>query len=113
MGEVIRNYCGIQYLVVHLLDGAYAFSGGKQYYIPNKYVEKPLISTGGGDNFNAGLVYGIMMGMDIEQALAAANATSGFYVVNGKSPTPDELKEYISQWKKEVSSNDKTSRERA
>ena len=113
MGEVIRNYCGIQYLVVHLLDGAYAFAGGEPYYIANKYVDKPLISTGGGDNFNAGLVYGIMMNMDIEQALATANATSGFYVVNGKSPAPDELKSYISQWKKEVRSHDKTSQERA
>lgn len=100
-GAAVREACSVKYLVVHLVDGSYAFDEKFAYYADNRYVKQPLISTGGGDNFNAGLVYGIMIGMDIRSAMALANAASGYYVTNGRSATLEALIEYISGWQNE------------
>lgn len=106
-GAALRAVCLAKYLVVHLLNGAYAFSENNCSFAKNRYVEAPVISTGGGDNFNAGLSYGIMMGMDIESSMALANAASSFYVTRGRSANFNELVDYIDLWKaaynKEVS----------
>ncbi|MEM1354272.1 MAG: PfkB family carbohydrate kinase [Planctomycetota bacterium] len=55
------------------------------------FIENPVLSTGAGDNFNAGFCLGMLAGMPIEQCLCAGTATSGFYVRNAKSPTLDGL----------------------
>lgn len=55
------------------------------------FIENPKLSTGAGDNFNAGFCLGMLAGMSIEQALCAGTATSGFYVRNAQSPTLDDL----------------------
>ena len=106
-GKALRSLCPVKYLVVHLLNGAYAFSENNCCFTENRYVEAPVISTGGGDNFNAGLSYGMMIGMDIASALALANAASSFYVTRGHSADFNGLVDYIYLWKaaynKEVS----------
>lgn len=100
-GQIICENCNLQYLILHLRDGAYAFTKNLSYYVENRYVTHPLISTGGGDNFNAGLVYGIINGMGIEQAMTLGNAASGFYVSHGRSASLDELLLYVRSWLKE------------
>lgn len=100
-GHFLCEYCGLQYLIIHLRDGAYAFTKNISYYVDNRYVDHPMISTGGGDNFNAGLVYGIINGMGIEAAMTLGNAASGFYISHGRSATMDELMEYIHVWMQE------------
>ncbi len=100
-GRILCESCGLQYLIIHLRDGAYAFTKNISYYVDNRYVKHPLISTGGGDNFNAGLVYGIINGMGIEAAMTLGNAASGFYISHGRSATMNELSEYIHMWMQE------------
>jgi sugar/nucleoside kinase (ribokinase family) len=55
------------------------------------FVAKPKLSTGAGDNFNAGFCLGLLAGLPVDQALCTGTATSGFYVRNAQSPTLDEL----------------------
>lgn len=55
------------------------------------FVTKPKLSTGAGDNFNAGFCLGLLAGLPIDQCLCTGTATSGFYVRNAQSPTLDEL----------------------
>jgi sugar/nucleoside kinase (ribokinase family) len=55
------------------------------------FIENPILSTGAGDNFNAGFCLGMLAGMPIEQCLCAGTATSGFYVRNAQSPTLEDL----------------------
>lgn len=97
-GERLREICKLERLVVHLLDGAYAFTGEKSAFAPNRYVEKPMISTGGGDNFNAGLSCGLLLGLDIRSAMLMANAVSGYYVTYGKSPSLAQVQDYLREW---------------
>ena len=100
-GKGLQNVCPVKYLVVHLLNGAYAIDDNTCCFTENRYVKEPMISTGGGDNFNAGLSYGIMIGMDIRCAMALANAASGYCVTWGHSADLNELTQYLYLWRDE------------
>ena len=54
-------------------------------------VEAPKISTGGGDNFNAGFCLGQLLGLGYRDSMLLGMAVSGYYVENGKSPSAQEL----------------------
>jgi len=82
-------------LVLHLLDGALIYENSNPVYIPNYRIESPKTSTGGGDNFNAGLIAGLLMDFSCDESVAMANAMSSFYVENSRSASIDEVIEYI------------------
>ncbi len=91
----IFNNVNIHTLVIHLLNSAAVVDHDRTFETPNFYIQNPKISTGGGDNFNAGFCLGILLGLPLEQTIIAANATAAFYVANGYSPDFLELVEFL------------------
>ena len=79
-GQMIFEKAGIDVLVVHPRDCAIAWDSEGRYKEDNFFIKAPKISTGGGDNFNAGLCLGQLLGMDIVSSLVVANAVAAFYV---------------------------------
>ena len=71
-------------------------------YAKGRIVENPLISTGGGDNFNAGFCLALMAGCYPEECMMMAMATSGAYVEQGKSPDLNDIENYLIQWRSEI-----------
>ena len=61
------------------------------------YVERPLLSTGGGDNFNAGYCFARLVGLNTRLALVVASAVAGFYVTTGDSPTLPQLSRFLRE----------------
>jgi sugar/nucleoside kinase (ribokinase family) len=59
------------------------------------FVEKPLISTGAGDHFNAGFCLGKLIGADNEISLQLGVGTSGYYVRTANSPSANELADFL------------------
>lgn len=93
---MLRQAMGLYCAVVHprrAAAGAMLGDDGKVHAATfhGPFIENPVLSTGAGDNFNAGFCLGMLAGMPIEQCLCAGTATSGFYVRNAKSPTLDDL----------------------
>lgn len=97
-GRRIYDFLEVDNLVIHTLTSSIAWDESEVVQVPSLYVQKPKLSTGGGDNFNAGLCYGQLLGLGLEGALYTANATSGYYVRNAKSPTVDELINTLENW---------------
>lgn len=97
-GEKIYNFLKVDNLVIHTLTNSIAWDKSEVVQVPSLYVQKPKLSTGGGDNFNAGLCYGQLVGLGLEGALFTANATSGYYVRNAKSPTLEDLIDTLENW---------------
>lgn len=95
LAEAIRNTLDLHSVVVHPRTGAAVSSrtdaGIKTVSFEGPYVAKPKLSTGAGDNFNAGYCLGMLAGLDLEQCLCCGTATSGFYVRNAGSPTIQDL----------------------
>ena len=59
----------------------------------------PVIGWCGADNFNAGFCFGTLLGFEIADSALLGMAVSGYYVKNGRSPSAAELREYLSEWK--------------
>lgn len=83
-------------LVVHPVDRAAAYYDGAYVEVDGPYTPAPRLTTGAGDNFNAGFCHGVALGLPVEAALTLGNATSGFYVREGHSPTFGELVQFMT-----------------
>jgi len=90
----------IHCLVVHPIRYAVACTVDGLFRSFGPYCEKPVLTTGAGDNFNAGFCYAYALGLDPEAALVAGNATSGFYVRRAKSPQLDDLLDFLDHWQR-------------
>ena len=82
-------------VVGHLTAGAFCVSRAGLASRKNVHFDKPVLSTGGGDNFNAGLALGLLNGMEMGDCLAMGNAVSGWYVSHGASPTLEQAAELM------------------
>lgn len=89
--EELRKALGVQMVVVHPRSGAAASDGATQVHFAGPFVKDPKLSTGAGDNFNAGFCLGLLAGLGLEEALCCGTATSGYYVRNAYSPELDQL----------------------
>jgi hypothetical protein len=105
--ERIFERLGIHILVVHTNQKSVACSGEGMISAETYYCERPVISTGAGDNFNAGLTTGLMLGLCLKESIAIANAVSSFYVCFGHSPHQEELICYLQEWHRAIINNQK------
>ena len=96
-GEAIFNKMNIDRIVVHAAKEAAVFESGQSAYFKSFYISDPKISTGAGDNFNAGFCAAILLDLPSDQSLVLANAVSGFYVREGRSTTLAEIISFLSQ----------------
>jgi hypothetical protein len=95
VAQFIDDKLKVSGIVVHPRAYAVAASATGVAKASGPFVEKPLISTGAGDNFNAGFCLGKMIGVDDEAALQLGVATSGYYVRTAKSPSALELANFL------------------
>ncbi len=95
---LIRQKLGIAGILIHPVNGAAIAHEKESLWMEGPYTRKPKLTTGAGDNFNAGFCNGWVAGFDPGQCLAMGVCTSGFYVRNGKSPTRDELRDFMKKW---------------
>lgn len=89
---------GITTLVVHPVDRAACFDVDGYHEQPGPYCAKPALTTGAGDNFNAGFVFGYINGFCADECLTLGCAASGYYVRNAKSAALDELETFLRKW---------------
>jgi len=89
---------GIYCLVVHPVRSACCAMNGEYYYTDGPYCEKPKLTTGAGDNFNAGFCLGQALGLEPLESLMLGVCTSGFYVRNAKSPSFEQVIDFAEKW---------------
>ncbi|MCK5210962.1 MAG: hypothetical protein KAQ79_23190 [Cyclobacteriaceae bacterium] len=97
-GNYIYKNINVWNLLIHPTDRAISINNSGVSEITGRFVKHPKISTGGGDNFNAGYCLGQLSGLDIESSMITGIANSGAYVQNGKSSSMTDLKEYLINW---------------
>lgn len=85
-------------LVIHPVDCAACVVGKTYYAVGGPYCENPRLTTGAGDNFNAGFIFGMLQKFPPEQCLLLGVATSGFYVRECRSPTIEEARAFLTKW---------------
>lgn len=73
------------------------FAADDTHEVKSLLVTKPQLSTGAGDNFNAGYLHGKLLECSDLQALMLGVYTAGFYVRKGKSPSREELALFLKE----------------
>ena len=100
VNQKLYDYLGIYCVVIHPVDQSCTVINHSYYHDFGPLAKKPKLTTGAGDNFNAGFVFGLILGLNPDDALRLGMATSGFYVRQAKSPTFVELISFIEEWSK-------------
>lgn len=96
-GRCIIDHLGIDTVVFHRRERSVFVDtkGATQLETP-RITQTPMLTTGAGDNFNAGLCAGLLLDFDPMFCLALGSAVAGHYVEHGKSPQFAELLDYIN-----------------
>jgi len=89
---------GIHCLMVHPVRSACCAINGQYYATDGPFCQKPKLTTGAGDNLNAGFCLGMALGLDPLACLTLGVSTSGFYVRNAKSPSFDDVITFAESW---------------
>lgn len=95
IGDHLFKELKISTLIIHTSKISIAWDAAGTYTDQPSFIQQPLVSTGAGDNFNAGFCVGQLLGLDAEQSLILANSTSNCYIKSGLSPGPGVLENYF------------------
>jgi hypothetical protein len=92
----LRAAIDVDTVVIHPREGAAASTASEHsVWFDGPFCDKPKLSTGAGDHFNAGFAFAQTLGFPLDQSLALATATSGLYVREAESPTPKSLSAFL------------------
>lgn len=97
LGAAIYASITVDTLVIRDPHSAMAWSSKGLSRGGTFHVAAPRISTGGGDNFNAGYCFARLAGLDTRSALVVASAVAGLYVSTGTSPGRSELISFLRE----------------
>lgn len=96
----IREKMAISSIVIHPVKGAAIAHEKESLWIEGPYTKTPELTTGAGDNFNAGFCNAWLGGFDPGECLMLGVCTSGYYVRNAASPSVDDLAGFMNDWLK-------------
>jgi len=91
-------HLSVNTLVIHPVKSSCVMTKDGYFEARGPYCECPKLTTGAGDNFNAGFVFGVIAGLTMEQTLLMGMATSGYYVRYAAAPNLQELAGFLSDW---------------
>lgn len=93
VGQALFRRLAVKAVVIHPVDRCIAVTQEGVLCEQGHVVRAPKISTGGGDNFNAGFCTGQLLGLAVRDSMLLGMEVSGYYVQNGYSPARPELEE--------------------
>ncbi len=93
----IQQKLNLYAAVIHPVYGAAAATEHSNHWVDGPHTPTPALTTGAGDNFNAGFCLGLLLNMSLENALYTGVYTSGYYVRKAQSPTRLQLIHWLTQ----------------
>lgn len=99
VATAIRAKLAVDTVVVHPRKSAACATAAGSWWVVGPYTEKPLLTTGAGDHFNAGFSVGQLLGLEPEASLMVGVCTSGHYVRTAQSPTLADLETFLANWR--------------
>lgn len=101
-GKKINSNLNLNYFVIH--DPHFATISGFElskifhYWITEGFTSKPKYTVAAGDHFNAGLLNALLLELSPSESCIIANTATAIFVRTGQSPSPKELRRFISHY---------------
>jgi hypothetical protein len=95
VGKHLVNNGYVDEVVIHPVAEAYLINKLNQVKVKVPKVEDPVLTVGGGDNFNAGFSWGILNDFNNQEALILGAINARLFVEKGSSPSINDLYNYI------------------
>lgn len=95
----VRQHLELTTVVIHPTSSAACATRDGAWYVDGPYCEKPLVTTGAGDHFNAGFSAAQLLGLSPIACLMVAVCYSGQYVRTAKSPSLSDTDAFLRQWR--------------
>jgi hypothetical protein len=96
-GKKIFEELNVDTFIIHSSKASMAWDCAGFYVSEPDFIADPKISTGAGDNFNAGFCIASLLGADVASSILLANLASNRYMNTGESPDLNCLQAYISE----------------
>src|SRR5262245_33746868 len=96
----LRKELDLDAVVIHPTKNAACATEKGSAALDGPFCSNPKLTTGAGDNFNAGFCIGLLAGLEPQEMLASGVANSGLYVRHGRSATSKDLVSFLEQWEK-------------
>jgi sugar/nucleoside kinase (ribokinase family) len=94
-GRQLREMIFAANIVFHYNNYTLGITENDVYRYDTFRITDPALTTGAGDNFNAGLSLGLLLGLELLDAIIIASSTSSYYVAYGHSPDLGSLIEFM------------------
>ena len=91
IGEMLYDKLGIDTVLIHYSKEALALNAEGIHKKECIQIKNPVLSTGAGDNFNAGFCAARLMQLDSTTSIEFGHATASYYLQTGRSPGTEEL----------------------
>lgn len=101
LGDLVTSlskYIQVHCIVVHPVDCAIAISEGNCICVDGPVCSNPKVTTGAGDNFNAGFMFAKTLGMPLDLCLLCGVSASGYYVRTGEHVDRQKMYEFLDLW---------------
>lgn len=98
LAEELHRQLALSMTVIHRHGFAIGVSREATAHVPSFHCPRPRKTTGAGDRFNAGFIFGVLSGADLDVSLAVGCACAGFFVREARSPTREELVDFLLAW---------------
>jgi len=102
IGKHLINSGFVDEVVLHPVAEAYLVKKSNKVKVRVPKVEAPVLTVGGGDNFNAGFIWGILNNLTDQESLVLGTVNARLFVEKGSSPSIDDLYNYISKNKDSI-----------
>lgn len=94
----LRGQLGISTVVIHRNKFAVAARAGEAAVTETPHAAQPRKSTGAGDRYNAGYLYGLLAGGSLQDCLLFGCAVAGYFVRQAESPSRADLAGFLRRW---------------
>ena len=98
LGNIIFERLRPSILVLHSLKETVAVDASGFVMSNTFFIDNPKISTGAGDNFNAGFCAAQLLELDLDLSLVFANAVAACYVKSGTSPGISDVITFLEKY---------------
>jgi len=100
LGDHIFEKLKVDTLLLHSSKEAIAFNEEGSFATRSFYIPDPAISTGAGDNFNAGFCVANLLKLDPGLSVVFANSVAALYIKTGTSPEISDVVNFLEGMEK-------------